>query len=919
MDTMKHDSMMKRLILSLSALLVCAGLWAASGLKPVSLQCNRTDNPTGVEKPSLGWKLAAAGKDAASAVQTAYEIQIASGSAKKIAKADVWRSGKVMSDRQFGISPGGAGFAPATTYWWRVRVWDAAGKASAWSEPACFQTALSDAAWTAEWITYDTEKAQRLPLLRKEIQVGKGVVRATAFVCGLGASDLFINGEYADPTRVLDPAQTNYEQYALYSAIDVTDRLVPGKANCLGVMLYDGWFNQNSVFADFSYGKPMLRLQLLVEYANGKSETFITDESWQWKEGPVVKSNIYSGEVYDARLEVPGWAEVGAPSEGWQSCRKATQGVPPSLRAQLHPAIRLQETLDAVRFWKTEAGSWVYDFGTNNTAEVRFRVSLPEGTRLTVRTGEEIHGEGQGVDFRSTGIVVVPVQTDEYICAGKGLEEWNPRGTYHGFRYAELSCPESVTPSKDWLQAVLVHTDLREKASFSCAEPQLNKLHEMALRTVQGNIVGVPMDCPTREKCGWLGDSHAYIKMAMVGYDMDNFLYKYMDDICSGAARFEPNTLHHKYKNQYFYFTDKASGIPYMIAPGKRLCGVASPDWGTAIVQLPWHMYLYDGDVDALVKYYASMAQWTDYLTDTSVGHIVYTGLGDWCPMGSGAPSVELTSTAFHYYDLCIMEQVAGILDKKEDQARFAAERKAVKEAFFHKFYNPVLHSFGSQTGDAMAMDLGLCPEGEEKEVASAAAMLVDHSRRFFNCGIFGLCRIGSALSRNGQAPLAYKTFTKKGNNSFAYMWEKYDATTLWESLPVNDGNYSASVSHCHPMQAGFDIYFYEDLAGIRPVAEAPGYKRVLFDTCAWDIDLASTDATIDTPYGPVRSAWNKENGNMEWEVSLPVGTTGVIAVPEGVKKPAALEDGSFQEVCRADGKVYYALPAGVHTFVYTL
>jgi alpha-L-rhamnosidase len=130
----------------------------------------------------------------------------------------------------------------------------------------------------------------------------------------------------------------------------------------------------------------------------------------------------------------------------------------------------------------------------------------------------------------------------------------------------------------------------------------------MALRTVQGNIVGVPTDCPTREKCGWLGDSHAYIKMAMVGYDMDNFLYKYMDDICSGAARFEPNTLHHKYKNRYFYFTDKASGIPYMIAPGKRLCGVASPDWGTAIVQLPWHMYLYDGDVDALVKYYASMA-----------------------------------------------------------------------------------------------------------------------------------------------------------------------------------------------------------------------------------------------------------------------------------------------------------------------
>ncbi len=898
---------MKHFFLTSFLLLFCAGIWAAN-VTPAQPQCCFLENPSGISAPSFGWQLKA---EVPGALQGAYEIQVASSKRKLLSgKADVWTSGKVASDTQFGIRPDGAALEPAHTYWWRVRIWDADGKKSSWTDPASFQAALTDEAWTADWITYDWEKAQRMPIFRKEITVGSGVERATAFVCGLGAADLLVNGSFADPTRVLDPAQTNYEHYALFSAIDVTGLLKSG-SNCLGVMLYDGWFNQNTVFADFSYGKPMLRLQLLVEYRNGRTETFVTDESWQWKEGPVVKANIYSGEVYDARYASEGWALAGASKEGWQPCRKAVENMPPALRPQIIPAIRLQETLPAVRMWKTEEGSWVYDFGTNNTAEIHVRVSLPEGTRLTVRTGEECFGEGKGVDFRSTGTEVVPVQTDEYICAGKGLEEWNPRGTYHGFRYAELTCSDpSLTPSQDWLQAVLVHTDLKKTATFSCSEPQLNRLHEMALRTVQGNIVGVPMDCPTREKCGWLGDAHAYIKMAMVGYDMDNFLCKYMDDIVSGASIELKNTLFHKYKNSYFYFTDKASGIPFMIAPGKRLCGVASPDWGTAVVQLPWHMYLYSGNTAALEEYYGSMVQWTDYLTSIAIDHIVYTGLGDWCAMSANVPAVELTSTAFHYYDLSIMEQVAGVLGKAEDEARFASERKAVREAFIKKFYNPFIKSFGGQTADAMALDLGLCPEGEEKDVAAAANMHMDRAKHFFNCGIFGLCRIGSALSRNGRAAAVYKAFTKKGINSFEWMWKEYDATTLWESLPVASPSYFAS--HCHPMQAGFDIYFYEDIAGIRPVAEAPGYRKVLFDTCAWDIELESADASVQTRYGTVSSSWKKAGESLSWTVSVPAGSTGVIALPES----AAVQP--YPVCAREDGKVYYEL-AGADTYSFTV
>lgn len=869
--------------LSVLSLFLTISLFAgAATVRPVQPQCCFLDNPIGIESPSLGWRLEGTGP---AALQTAYEIQVASSRKKLLSgKADIWSSGKVLSDNQFGIRPEIPELAAATTYWWRIRVWDAEGKKSGWTEPASFSTGLDDSDWKGEWIAPEWKEGRRMPYLRKEFTLGKDIDKATAFVCGLGAADLFVNGSYADSTRILDPAQTNYDHYALYSALDITAKLKTG-VNCLGVMLYDGWFNQNYVFTDFSYGKPMLRLLLVVEYKNGKRDYFASDESWTWKEGPVVKANIYNGEIFDARCVVKDWSVPGADPDGWKPCVKATQGVPPALRSQIISAIRQKEVLPAKNIWKTAEGTWVYDFGSNNTANIFLKVSLPEGTRIKVRTGEEIYGEGLGVDFRSTGISVVPVQTDEYICAGSGVETWTPRGTYHGFRYAELECDaEGVTPSKDWLQAVLVHTDLGKTAEFTSSEPQLNRLHEMALRTVQGNIVGVPMDCPTREKCGWLGDSHAYIKMAMVGYDMDNFLMKYLEDIRSGADVEEKNTLHHQLKNVLFYFTDKAKGIPYMIAPGKRLCGVASPDWGTAVVQLPWHIYLYGGNKAALEEYYPMMAQWTDYITSISEGHMVFTGLGDWDPpygVHKIATPVELTSTAFHYYDLSIMEQVADILGKTSDRDRFADERKAVGDAFRARFYNPLAKTFGTQTADAMALDFGLCPEGEEADVAIGISKHMVVQRHFFDVGIFGISRIGSALARNGQAKLAYDTFTKKGKYSFAWMWDKYDATTLWEVLPICDGNTEETVgcSHSHPMQAGFDIYFYEDIAGVRPVADAPGYKKIRF-TPGWSgIDLESASASIESRYGRIASSWEKIDGAVTWTVTVPAGCSGVVSL----------------------------------------
>lgn len=870
---------------------------AASKIRITEPECCNITNPLGVERPSFGWKLRS---DKHGDGQTAYQIQVAASPAR-IGKADVWNTGKVNSDQQFGIPMDGINLKAGETYFWRVKVWDADGKPSGWSEVQQFSMGLlSETDWDAEWITYPWTQDLRMPCMRKEFTAGGKVARATAYICGIGASDLYINGALADPTRILDPAQTNYEQYALYSTIDVT-KLVRNGENCIGVMLADGWFNQRTVFTDFSYGRPMLRMQVILEYSNGRKAVVGTDESWLWKEGPVVKANIYSGEVYDARMEVRDWAEHGTETSGWQKVKLAAEAVPPVTRSQLMPAIRIHETLPAVHLWQGKDGKWLYDFGTNNTADILLKVNLPEGTRVTVRTAEETYPDRQSLDFRSSGTAVVPVQTDEYVCAGNGEETWMPRFTYHGFRYAEVSFSDaSIQPEKEWLSAVLVHTDLARKASFKCSDPQINRLHEMNIRTVQGNIVGVPMDCPTREKCGWLGDIHAYIKMFCDNYETDNFLDKYLDDIHSGAKPEWKNTLHHLLRNTEFYNADKASGIPFMIAPGKRLCGVASPDWGTAVVQLPWHMYLYNGNREALARNYGHMKQWTDYITSISIDHIVYQGLGDWAPpMGNPCMTtpVPFTSSAFHYYDVTIMADVAKVLGNTADADRYSQEKEAIKQAMIRKFFLPELNTFGSQTADAMALDLGICPDGMEEQVALGLVRNIRLARNFFDTGIFGLCRIGSALSRNAQARKAFSLFTKKGKWSFAYMWERYDATTMWEVLPVTDHNPDEiqTCSHCHPMQAGLDIWFYEDLAGIRPVAEHPGFKKILLQPC-FEVDLESAEATIGSRYGSISSSWKKNGSTISWDVVIPTGSSARIVLDAGRKIAGlnATPDGSY-------------------------
>lgn len=878
---------MKGMFILIAALLSGTVFPSREVLKITKMTVNDVVNPVCVNSVRLGWQT---GCPVQGARQAAYEIRVSEGGRQ------VYGTGMVKDDDQTDIELP-VEWEQGKLYKWRVRVWDGEGRPSEWSPEAEFGTAINDS-WEAGWIcTGQRQKADPLPYVRKTfILKGKKVRRAMAYVCGLGCGELWVNSRAVDPSRVMDPAQTDYGKRALYSAFDVTGLLKPGKKNCLGVMLGKGWFTQDSVWGDegLSYGMPILRCQLNIEYADGTSEKICTDQTWLWTEGPITRSNVYQGEDYDARLAIEGWTDPDLDDGGWKRCIPATGLIPERMEAQEIAPIRRMEPVKPVAMWKApgDENRWIYDFGENRTANVRFDVTLPRGTKLTVRGAETITKD-RDLDFRSVGTRFVGYQTDSYICSGALGESWTPRFTYHGFRYLDLTVEGTdEQPSETWLSMVPVHTDVEDRGWFECSDSQLNALHALARRTFLNCFVGVPVDCAHREKCGWLGDTHAYDLAADLNFQMNGFWMKYLGDIRTTADRFEANTLHHKLFNAEFYFSDKASGIPYMIAPGQRLCGVASPDWGTAVVQLPWHLYLYFGNRKILEDYYDMMGQWAGYIDGTAVEGIVYEGLGDWCPPRNdhyhNPTPVEFSSTCFHFIDLTIMEKVAALLGKAEDRRYFAERREYTREALIRKFYNPMRHGFGSQTADVMAIMAGLVPEGEEEAVAEDFFFDVSHTPfGFLNMGIFGLGRFGSALSRNGHAGEAFGLFTKKGENSWGFMLDSLKVTTLWEQLPYTQADAEDMAgSLCHPMSGGFDIWFYEDVLGIRPVEEAPGFKKVILDPLVTGY-MKWARGSVETAYGPVSSDWRNEGEDFVWKISVPANATALVTLPTG--KPVSV------------------------------
>jgi alpha-L-rhamnosidase len=672
---------------------------------------------------------------------------------------------------------------------------------------------------------------------------------------------------------VLDPGQTDYDQRGLYLTYDITAFLKSGE-NVAGVLLGDGWYSQTVGFnGNLSYGKPGVICQIEISYQDGKSQSIFTDSSWRSTASPILKNNIYAGEVYDARREKNGWCLSDFDFSGWDSC-KVVNPLTPILQPQLLLAIKKIKTIKPIHLSNPKSGVWVFDFGQNFAGWVRLKVEAPSGTPIMLRYGEYQESTGM-VNFNSTGHWATgAIQSDMYICNGRGVEVWEPRFTYHGFRYVELTgYPD--TPSLDMLQGVVVRTSVKKAGHFECSDVTLNRIHDTVLWSYESNLHSIPTDCPHRERCGWLGDAHVTVEASIYNYDMFHFWRKYVGDIQTNSNN----------------FPDK---IPTAIAPGKRH-GNRTPDWGVATIIIPWFHYLYYNDKRMLEDHYEYMTAFMDYQMAISENWIIKDGLGDWCdPVafpgaertgGRGRPQNTppvLTSTAYFAFSAKIMHRVAVLLGKDQDSEFYQVLNQHIKTAFNKRFYTNANFDYGSQTANSFALYMGLVPDGDEEKVASSlAANVSDKWNGHYSTGSHGQTRLYWALQKYGYEELAFNIFHKRGYPSFNYLFS-LGGTTLWERMgEFKPDQVAPKRSLNHPFHGGFDYWFYSGVGGIRIDPEHPGFKHFFVSPSLYK-QLYWANVLYKSPYGEIKSFWKNEKDELDWQVEIPVNSTATVSLPSG-------------------------------------
>jgi len=843
-------------------------------IPPENLRCEYATCPQGIgtPEPRFSWNLTCSKRGQ---TQTAYQIIVAGGGDTIDADVgDCWDSGKVASEDLTNIPYDGSPLVSNRRYFYKVRWWDNAGSSSSYSERSFFDTALLEPDdWHAEWVTMmDAEtfpsrintlvngmkedSPQYLGIyLRHEFSIKSVPRRAKAFVSGLGFYDLRMNGRKVGD-RLMDPAQTDYRHTALYSAYDVTGSVKEGE-NAVGLILGNG----RHIDA-YGYGKPKGILQLHVEYEDGSEEEVLSGDSWHASHGPLMENGIYYGERYDARKEMPGWDLPGFDAEGW-SLAEAVPG--PPLASQTMAPIRSTDVLKPKSVWSPKPGVFIYDFGQNFTGWARLRVSGPEGAIITLRFAEVLD-DNRMLSLDTLGEAKA---TDTYILRGIPRETYEPRFTYHGFRYVEMTGFPGV-PSPANLEGIFVHSDVERSGTFHCSNPLINAIHKNVIWGQLSNLMSVPTDCPQRgERMGWMGDAQLAAEESLFNFDMVRFYEKYLNDI---------------------RFAQAEDGSLSDVVPPYWPLYPADPAWGTAYITIAWLCYLYCGDTRVLEDHFEPMSRYVDFLRSNSEGHIL-KALGrysDWCPPGSIVPKstpVELTSTWYYYHDALLLSRIATVLGRQADARRLSALADAIKRAFNDEFLDgscyatvqngPLTRKNAGQTSQALPLFLDMVPE--EKHDAAVGRLLdavVRKSDYHVDTGIVGTRYLFDVLTREGHAEVAYRVATQRTYPSWGYMIEE-GATTLWERWESLTGG--GMNSHNHIMLGSIDAWFYRTIAGLSPL-EA-GWKKICIKPHIVG-DLSHATATLQTLQGRIHASWEKSGAMLKMVVSIPVGSCAEIYVP---------------------------------------
>lgn len=919
--------------------------------KIINLRCEYLTNPLGIDetRPRLSWILETNRRGAR---QVAWQVKIASSREQlEAGNADLWNSSKVESDQSTHIVYDGKPLNSHMECHWQVTVWDEQGEIVV-SEPALWTMGLLSADdWQATWITHDPEIIRRdteaveatetepgtVPLFRKAFVVSAPVRRATLYATARGIIDLHLNGRQVTTDRFV-PEWTDYHKRLHYRTFDITEQIAPGE-NALGAMLGDGWWSGYIGWQETrgQYGTLVnsLLLQLEVELENGDKLIIGTDESWRCDTSPIMSSDFMMGEIYDARREQVGWSEAGFDDSRWLPVKSVASptvriphfafsnnveqetGQPLPLVAQRSEPVRVVEKLTPVSVHEKVPDTFIYDLGQNIAGWVEITLSVPAGTRIQLRHGERLSPDGS----LYTENLRRAKATDIYIAKGEESETWQPRFTFHGFQFIELTGLDAPLPLSA-IRGCVVMSATPPAGEFSCSHPLVNRLWQNALWGQKGNFLTVPTDCPQRdERLGWMGDAQVFLRTATYNMDVAAFFTKWMTDVTD---------------------SQDVDGIFPDVAPrireGDNFVGLdglgGGAGWADAGVIVPWTMWRVYGDQRILARHWDSMVRWLEWLEQTNPRGIRENKLGnnygDWLCVPSDtsfrthSPMKTLLATAYWADDAAKMASMAQALGKNSDAERFDAMFRRIRRAFQDEWLlEEGRLAVESQTAYLLALAFDLLPEEVRSQAAAHLVENIEQLDWHLSTGFIGIRLLNPVLTEMGYPEVAYRLLLNEDYPSWLYP-VLHGATTIWERW----NGWTAEEGFFNPHMNSFNHYslgsvsewLYRYVAGIRLEEQAPGFQRFLIKPYV-DSRLTYARARYHSIHGMIESHWTLEDNLFRLDVRIPANTTARVLVP--CKPGSELQEGgrginesSDVSILQHDGQyAVLELSAGTYRF----
>jgi alpha-L-rhamnosidase len=713
------------------------------------------------------------------------------------------------------------------------------------------------------------------PLLRKTFAANKKVKHATLNASALGLYEMHINGKKIG-NQVLAPEWTDYHKRVQYQTYDVTPYIQNG-ANVIGAMLADGWY-AGAVFSHpdrGSYGFDRRLIgQLDIVFEDGTTSQIVTDGSWKMIEnGPVQSASIFDGENFDAKLLPDDWLKPNFDESKWKPVT-VDKSVDITLSAQLNEPIKIIEEIKPVKISKVNENTYIFDLGQNIAGWANLKLNYNPGGLITFRHGEVLDDEGKLYVSNLRGAK----QIDVYVTGVGNFVDYEPRFTYHGFRYVEISGLTKKPNLTDVIGKVVASASPLA-GSFESSSKDLNKLWENILWTQRGNMHSVPTDCPQRdERAGWMGDAQVFAQTSIYNLDMSAFFTKWIRDIRDSQrpeGRFPDFSPQVGAWNNFYN----------------------SPGWGDAGVLIPWRMYENYGDKEILAVQYDAMKKYIRYIVKMNPNLLWKNArgnmYGDWLngntiiskdyPKEGGKVPDDIYSTAFFAHSTRTVAKVSKLLGKDQDYRYFDSLATAIRSKFIAEYVSSDGKVQGNtQAGYAIALDFDLVPDNLKKQAAAKMVQTIKDYDYRISTGIQTTIRMMNQLTEFGYQDVAYKLIESRRFPSWIYSIDQ-GATTIWERWDgyVKDRGFQAvgMNSFNHYAIGAVGEWMYRSVLGIN--TDSAGYKHFVIKPVLGG-SLTWAKGSYDSIAGKISVDWKSGKSDFQLSVQIPANTTATVYLPAG-------------------------------------